>query len=106
MNWYLRDANAWAKDKSRYGARHRWQRRMALKDLHPAQLCVRCRRPLLPESLKDANGDYRIPRGWVKKNLHLDHRDGTDTGYNGLAHYDCNIRAAVRKRNPLQKDRP
>jgi len=95
--WYLRDANSWAKDTSRYGARHRWQRRMALKDLRPGQLCVRCRLPLLPEILKDKNGDYRIPRGWLK-NLHLDHRDGSDTRYNGLAHSDCNIRAARRKK--------
>jgi hypothetical protein len=95
--WYLRDAGGWARDRTRYGARHRWQRRMALKHLHPKQLCPRCDGPLIPESFRDANGDYRIPRGWLK-NLHLDHRDGTDTGYNGLAHADCNIRAARRKR--------
>lgn len=97
--WYLRDANGWARDRSRYGPRHRWQRRMALKNLHPKQLCPRCSTPLIPETFRDENGDYRIPRGWLK-NLHLDHRDGSDTGYNGLAHYDCNIRAATRgKRN-------
>jgi hypothetical protein len=69
---------------------------MALKHLHPKQLCPRCDGQLIPELFRDANGDYRIPRGWLK-NLHLDHRDGTDTGYNGLAHADCNVRAARRK---------
>jgi len=91
--WYLRDATTWARDTSRYGSRHRWQRRMALKDLHPGQKCVRCCRPLLPDLLKDSSGDYRIPRGWLEKNIHLDHKDGTDTQYNGLAHAPCNIRA-------------
>lgn len=95
MSWYLRDANHWAKDRSRYGARHRWQRKMALRHMQPWQKCPRCNEPLIPASFKDENGDYRIPRGWLK-NLHLDHRDGSDTRYNGLAHAECNIKSRSR----------
>lgn len=74
---------------------------MALRDLKPANPCPRCGKPLIPDEYKDANGDYRIPRGWLK-NLHLDHRDGTDTAYHGLAHASCNVRAPHenRKKKP------
>ena len=95
-DWWLRDG--WADDTTRYGARHKWQRKMALKNLRPHQRCPRCNERLIPERFRDENGDYRIPRKWAEKNLHLDHQDGTDTGYNGLAHYDCNFRAAQRKK--------
>lgn len=98
MNWYLRNADNWAHDRSRYGARHRWQRRMALRDMQPWQLCPRCQHPLIPDSFKDEHGDYRLPRGWLSKNLHLDHSDGSDTRYNGLVHAHCNLRATRRRK--------
>ena len=98
MNWYLRDANQWANDCSRYGARHRWQRRIALKNMQPWQLCPRCKRPLIPDKFKDHTGAYRVSRAWIARNIHLDHSDGSDTRYNGLVHAKCNLQAARHRK--------
>lgn len=56
------------------------------------QRCTRCGKPLLPPEFETETGIYELPRGWLSRNIHLDHRDGSDTAYLGLAHAACNAR--------------
>lgn len=82
---------------NRYGAHHRWLRRKALRTMTLGQACPRCGKPLLPKEFEVSPGQYALPRGWMSKNLHLDHSDD-GIGYLGLSHATCNIRAGGTSR--------
>jgi len=83
---------SWADDQTRYGRRHRWQRKQALRNMSYGQRCPRCRELLFPDEYEIEPGVYEFPRGWIAKNIHLDHREGSDTAYLGLSHASCNVR--------------
>ncbi len=91
---------SWANDQTRYGRRHRWQRKQALNNISPGQRCTRCGLVLLPPEYEVRPGVYQFPHGWLARNIHLDHRDGSDTVYLGLAHTRCNVTAAARNVEP------
>jgi len=75
----------------RYGARHKWMRKRAIRMLLTGELskmCPRCGDWLLSGQLEGTWAEIQA--------LELDHKDGSDTQYLGLSHRSCNRRAAGR----------
>ncbi|MCP2339179.1 hypothetical protein [Actinomadura rupiterrae] len=73
-----------------YGTAHQTLRRQLLADLAacPGQPCTRCGHPMYPDQA-----------------LHLDHEDDR-SGYRGLAHAACNVRAGAIKGNRQRRGKP
>ena len=69
--------------KRGYGQAHK-KLRAALLPTAYGQPCARCGEPMYPNQV-----------------LHLDHND-TRTGYLGLSHKDCNLKAAAKKARAIQ----